>query len=74
MNAMNNNSGAYCDRCPARARVRAELPAGELHFCNHHAREHRDRLGAAGATLVILPGRPAPILSRAADRTADRAA
>jgi hypothetical protein len=66
MNAVDHNSAAYCDRCPARARVRAELPAGELHFCNHHAREHRDRLGAAGATLVILPGRPAPIVSRAA--------
>jgi hypothetical protein len=64
------NATAYCDRCPARARVRAELPAGELHFCNHHAREHRDRLGAAGATLVILPGRPAPIRSRVADRAA----
>ena len=70
MNAMNNNSGAYCDRCPARARVRAELPAGELHFCNHHAREHRDRLGAVGATLVILPGSPAPIRSRAPARAA----
>jgi hypothetical protein len=50
--------------------VRAELAAGELHFCNHHARQHRDRLAAAGATLVILPGRAAPILSRAADRAA----
>jgi hypothetical protein len=61
---------AYCDRCPARARVRAELPAGELHFCNHHIREHRDRLAAAGATLVILAGGPAPIRSRAATRAA----
>ena len=50
---------AYCDRCPARARVRAELPAGELHFCGHHAREHRDGLREAGARLVTLPGRPA---------------
>jgi hypothetical protein len=66
MNAVDHNSAAYCDRCPARARVRAELPAGELHFCNHHAREHRDRLATVGATLVILPGRPAPIVSRAA--------
>jgi hypothetical protein len=64
------NAPAYCDRCPARARLRAELAAGELHFCNHHAREHRSRLAAAGATLVILPGRPAPILSRAAARAA----
>jgi hypothetical protein len=66
MNALDHTTAAYCDRCPARARLRAELPAGELHFCNHHAREHRDRLAAAGARLVILPGRPAPILSRAA--------
>jgi hypothetical protein len=64
------NVTAYCDRCPARARVRAELPAGELHFCNHHIREHRDRLAASGAMLVVLPGRPAPIPSRAADRAA----
>jgi hypothetical protein len=60
------NTATYCDRCPARARVRAELSAGELHFCNHHIREHHDRLAAAGATLVILPGGPAPIRSRAA--------
>lgn len=57
---------AYCDRCPAPARMRAELPAGELHFCGHHAREHRDRLAAAGATLVALPGRPAAIRTPAA--------
>jgi hypothetical protein len=70
MNATTTTSPAYCDRCPARARMRAELPAGELHFCGHHAREHRDRLAATGATIVILPGRPSPILSRAADRAA----
>jgi len=55
---------AYCDRCPARARVRAELPAGELHFCNHHIREHRDRLRETGAQLIPLPGHPAPIAAR----------
>jgi len=34
-----------CDRCGARAQVRAVLPAGgELLFCNHHAREHKDKL------------------------------
>jgi hypothetical protein len=58
------NVPAYCDRCPARARVRAELPAGELHFCNHHIREHRDRLQEAGARLITLPGRPAPIAAK----------
>ena len=36
-----------CDRCSARAQVRAVLPAGgELLFCNHHANEHRSRLEA----------------------------
>ncbi|TWF76306.1 hypothetical protein FHX44_112196 [Pseudonocardia hierapolitana] len=58
------NTTAYCDRCPARARVRAALPAGELHFCNHHIREHRDRLLEAGAQLITLPGRPAPIAEK----------
>jgi hypothetical protein len=58
----------YCDRCPARARVRAELPAGELHFCNHHAREHRDRLRETGARLITLPGRPAPLPATARSR------
>lgn len=34
-----------CDRCGARAQVRAVLPTGgELLFCNHHAREHQSRL------------------------------
>lgn len=34
-----------CDRCGARAQVRAVLPeGGELLFCNHHAREHKDKL------------------------------
>jgi hypothetical protein len=34
-----------CDRCGARAYVRAELAGrAELLFCAHHAREHADRL------------------------------
>lgn len=28
-----------CDRCSARAMVRATLVSGELFFCGHHARE-----------------------------------
>lgn len=28
-----------CDRCSARAMVRATLRTGELYFCGHHARE-----------------------------------
>jgi hypothetical protein len=34
-----------CDRCGARAMVRAVLPGGgELYFCAHHGREHAARL------------------------------
>jgi hypothetical protein len=44
-----------CDRCPARARLRAELTAGELMFCAHHAREHHARLLHIGARLSVLP-------------------
>lgn len=40
-----------CDRCPAAAQLRAILPAGELFFCGHHAREHRARLIDLGARL-----------------------
>ena len=28
-----------CDRCSARAMVRATLKNGELYFCGHHAKE-----------------------------------
>lgn len=28
-----------CDRCSARAMIRATLVSGELYFCGHHARE-----------------------------------
>jgi hypothetical protein len=41
-----------CDRCPAAAQLRAVLPAGELLFCGHHAREHRTRLIDLGARLM----------------------
>lgn len=41
-----------CDRCSAAAQVRALLPTGQLLFCGHHARAHRDPLLAAGAVLV----------------------
>ena len=41
-----------CDRCRARAYVRATLNAGaELLFCGHHANEHRAALLVAGATF-----------------------
>lgn len=41
-----------CDRCSAPARTRAVLPSGELLFCGHHTRAHRDRLVDAGAVLI----------------------
>jgi hypothetical protein len=42
-----------CDRCSARALVRALFPAGELLFCGHHARAHEERLSEIGATLTL---------------------
>jgi hypothetical protein len=35
-----------CDRCNARAMVRATLKSGDLYFCGHHAKE-------TGYTLVL---------------------
>jgi hypothetical protein len=47
-----------CDRCPARAAFLAVLPGGgELLFCGHHHRVHRERLLAHGALVRPLPGR-----------------
>lgn len=36
-----------CDRCGAQAFHRFEFAAGELLLCNHHEREHHDRLPQA---------------------------
>lgn len=33
-----------CDRCGAQAYVHARFNGGELYFCAHHARTHRDKL------------------------------
>jgi hypothetical protein len=39
-----------CDRCGAKAQIRALLPrGGELQFCGHHARVHGARLLEIGA-------------------------
>lgn len=41
-----------CDRCGARARVRATLASGsELLFCQHHANEHAPRLAELSAVI-----------------------
>ena len=47
-----------CDRCGARAYVRATLPSrSTLLFCRHHANEHRPQLLVAGAGLHDETGR-----------------
>jgi hypothetical protein len=41
-----------CDRCGARALVRAVLPTGgKLLFCGHHGRKHCAALADQGAEL-----------------------
>jgi hypothetical protein len=41
-----------CDRCGARAIVRAVLPGGgDLYFCAHHGRQHAARLRAAAIDI-----------------------
>ena len=41
-----------CDRCGARARVRAVLTSGgELLFCGHHARRHEGQLRQLAVVL-----------------------
>lgn len=50
-----------CDRCIAHAAFLTVLRGGgELLFCGHHLREHRERLLAGGAQVWPLPGRGAP--------------
>lgn len=42
-----------CDRCGAKAYVRARLHAGgELLFCAHHAREHGDKIREIAVSVV----------------------
>lgn len=41
-----------CDRCGARAYVRAIFPSGScLLFCAHHARQHADALRSAAVEV-----------------------
>lgn len=41
-----------CDRCGARAKVRAILLSGrELLFCGHHARQHGPKLVEQGTEI-----------------------
>jgi hypothetical protein len=51
-----------CDRCGARAYLRANMPSGgELLFCAHHAREHGDALRAAGMDIQDETGQLADV-------------
>ena len=43
-----------CDKCSARAMVRATFNTGELLFCGHHARNIEDSL-TAQATDIFDP-------------------
>jgi hypothetical protein len=44
--------GERCDRCGARAMVRAVMSSGgDLLFCGHHARAHEDRLRQLAVAL-----------------------
>jgi len=41
-----------CDRCGARATIRAMLPGGsDLVFCTHHGRQHAERLRAIASEI-----------------------
>ncbi len=46
---------ARCDRCGARAKIRAVLASGaELHFCGHHARAHEAKLRELDVRLDLV--------------------
>lgn len=45
-----------CDRCGARAAHRVEFKAGELLFCEHHARQYRDCLPQTSAAASGVAG------------------
>jgi len=41
-----------CDRCGARAYIRARLNSGgELYFCAHHGRQHMHQLALAASEI-----------------------
>ena len=41
-----------CDRCGARAAVRAVLPGGaDLLFCAHHGRQHAEKLRSVATEI-----------------------
>jgi len=60
-----------CDRCGAQAYARVILPSGgELLFCGHHMRAHRDHLAAMEAQVLDETARLAgvPATAQAEER------
>jgi len=49
-----------CDVCGAQAFIRVVLSAGELLFCGHHGRAHRDALDRQALFVQDETGRLAP--------------
>lgn len=42
-----------CDRCSARAHVRAIMPGGgDLLFCNHHAQQYEEQLRKVAVRII----------------------
>ncbi len=57
-----------CDRCGARAYLRAVLPSGSaLLFCAHHAREHVTALRAVAVEMQDETGRLEDVTATAPD-------
>ena len=45
----------YCDRCPtSRAAYLIKLIEGELAFCNHHYRKHKETLDKKAYEIIEL--------------------
>jgi hypothetical protein len=64
-----------CDRCPAAAAVRVQLPSGALlMLCGHHARRHAPALLVQGAVITGELTLVAPSLSRSGQDQGDAAA
>ncbi|GLZ46409.1 hypothetical protein Acsp06_25940 [Actinomycetospora sp. NBRC 106375] len=58
----NQTTPERCDACSARATHLAVLPGGgELVFCTHHHRAHRERLYVTGAWTGRLPSAVVPV-------------
>jgi len=45
-----------CDKCSARALIRAKFTSGELLFCGHHARELEEKLTAQAVSVFDPEG------------------